>query len=234
MRFPTGGPFLEFNFYWAHLAEEEAFGRLVMALLALGAIFRRSDVTSMDGLEHCLTDPHVSLDQVSMEGATGTTRGVAEIITYTNIAEDAKPYDHRPIAIWTEGQWTDGWQHETKAGVQRARTLGRRAKSSFCRLIERTLGSYAALTVACSLRTPYELRHQPDGRAFHDFYVSQSYIGAATFAAVTELSAEAYVEPVADGMYVSCWEFFNPRGTTLLAGIEDRATAVAHCVAAAS
>ena len=52
MRFPSGGPFLEFNFYWAALAEEEAFVRLVATLLALGAVFRRSDIDTMEDLEH--------------------------------------------------------------------------------------------------------------------------------------------------------------------------------------
>jgi hypothetical protein len=76
-------------------------------LLALAAVFRRSDIATMEDLEHCLTDPHNSPIQVSMEGATGTTRGVAEIVTYTNISKDAAPFEYRPINIWTEGQWTE-------------------------------------------------------------------------------------------------------------------------------
>lgn len=233
MRFPSGGPFLEFNFYWAAMAEEEAFVRLVAALLALGAVFRRSDIDTMEDLEQCLTNPHASLDQVNMEGATNTTRGVAEIITYTNISEGAARFDHRPIAIWTEGQWTEAWQYETKAGLQHARTIGRRAKDRFCALVEGTRPSYAALTVEDELRTPYELRRKPDSGIFRDFYISGSYIGPAALAEITALYAGAYIEPVADGVYVSCWEFLNPRGKRLTAGVYDKSVAVSRAIAAA-
>ncbi len=233
MRFPTGGPFLEFNFYWADVAEEGAFARLVAALLALGAVFRRSNIANMDDLEERLTDPHGSLVQVFMEGATNTTRGVAEIITFTTIPEDVARHDHRPIAIWTEGQWTEEWQHETKTGLQRARTSGRRAKDRFCALVDRTRPSYAAITVERWLPTPYQLRRKPDGHDFHDFYVSGSYIGPAALAAVTNHFADAYVEPVADGVYVSCWTFLNPRGKGLTTGMEGKQAAVARYIAAA-
>ncbi len=233
MRFPTGGPFLEFNFYWADVAEEDAFARLVAALLALGAVFRRSDITSTDDLEERLTDPHRSLFQVFMEGATNTTRGVAEVITYITIPEDVARHDYRPIAIWTEGQWTEEWQHETKARLQRARTTGRRAKERFCALIDRTRPSYAAITVEGALPTPYQLRRKHDGRAFHDFYVSGSYIGPAALASVTDLFADAYVEPVADGVYVSCWTVLNPRGKGLTTGVDGKKAAVARYIAAA-
>lgn len=233
MRFPTGGPFLEFNFYWAAAAEEEAFARLVVALLALGAVFRRSDITSMDDLEERLTDPHGSLAQVFMEGATNTTRGVAEIITFTTIPEDVARYDHRPIAIWTEGQWTEAYLYETKAALQHARTVGRRAKDRFCTLIDRTRPSYAAITVERWLPTPYQLRRKPDGGAFHDFYVSESYLGPDALATVTDLFADAYIEPVADGVYISCWEFLNPHGKRLTMGIESKRIAVARSIAAA-
>lgn len=232
MRLPTGGPFLEFNFYWAEVAEEEAFVRLVAALLALGARFRRSDITSMEDLEQCLTDPHETLIQVHMEGATNATRGVAEIVTFTTIAEDVAQYDHRPLAIWTEGQWTEAWQHETKAGVQHTRTIGRRAKERFCALIEQTHPSYAAITVSDSLPTPYELRRKRYGHAFHDFYVSALYLGREAIDEITRLFAGAYIEPVADGVYISCWEYLNPRGKKLTTGLEAKKSAVAHYIAA--
>jgi len=187
----------------------------------------------MEDLEQCLTNPHASLDQVNMEGATNTTRGVAEIITYTNISEGAARFDHRPIAIWTEGQWTEAWQYETKAGLQHARTIGRRAKDRFCALVEGTRPSYAALTVEDELRTPYELRRKPDSGIFRDFYISGSYIGPAALAEITALYAGAYIEPVADGVYVSCWEFLNPRGKRLTAGVYDKSVAVSRAIAAA-
>lgn len=232
MRLPTGGPFLEFNFYWADLSEEEAFVRLVAALLNLGARFRRSDITSMKDLEQRLTDPQANLHQVYMEGATNTTHGVAKIITYTTISEDVARYDHRPIAIWTEGRWTEAWQHETKVGFQQARTSGRRAKDRFCSLIERTHPSYAAITVEDVLRTPYELSRKPYGHAFHDFYISATYIGREAVDEITRLYAGAYIEPITEGVYISCWEFLNPRGKGLTSGLEAKKSAVARYIAA--
>lgn len=242
MRLPSGGPFLEFNFYWADVAEGDAFARLVAALLDLGAVFRRCDIASMDELEQALTDPGADLIQVNMEGATSTTRGVAEIVTYLDLPEGVARSDHRPIAIWTEGQWTEAWLHETKAGLhetkaglQRARTLGRRAKDRFCALIERTRPSYAAITVEYELPTPSALRRKPDGHAFHDFYVSASYLGREALAGLADLFAGAYIEPVADGVYISCWGLLNPRGRGLTIGMElERKTmAVARAIAAA-
>jgi hypothetical protein len=45
-RFPSGGPFLEFNFYWIDIPEEVAFGRLVQALIAHGTGFRRGGLAA--------------------------------------------------------------------------------------------------------------------------------------------------------------------------------------------
>jgi len=82
------------------------------------------------------------------------------------------------------------------------------------------------------LRTPYELRRKPNSGTFSNFYVSGSYIGSAALAATTALYAGAYIEPVADGVYVSCWEFLNPRGKRLTAGVYGRSVAVSRAIAA--
>lgn len=256
MRFPSSGPFLEFNFYWGDLSEVEALARLAEALLALGATFVKGGgladvgeaqdgamdgasgrpheiaIASMEDLEQYLTEPHTQVERLYMEGATNTTRGVAEIITYTSVSDEARRHDHRPLAIWTEGVWTEAWQRDTREGRQRASAIGRRAKDRFCALVARTQPSYAAITVEDSLRTPYELRRAPYGHAFHDFYVSGSYIGPAALAALADLFAGAYVEPIADGLYVSCWEFLNPRGIGMTTELEHKKSAVARSIVA--
>ena len=122
---------------------------------------------------------------------------------------------------------------QTKAGLQHARTVGRRAKDRFCAIIEGARPSYAALTVEDQLRTPYDLRRKPDSGTFSDFYVSGSYIGSAALTAITALYAGAYIEPAADGIYVSCWEFLNPRGKRLTAGVDSKSIVVARAIAAA-
>jgi hypothetical protein len=232
VRFPSGGPFLEFNFYWADLSERDALFRLAQALWTLGARFRRGGVSysseSGDGvlsdrdirdgdlaniadLEDLLTEPRVEVQRLYMEGATGTTQGVAEIITYLSITE-AVSSDHRPIAIWTEGHWLESWTQETKAGEQHARTMGTRARKRFCALAETTQPSYAAITVEYPLLTPAQLRRMGPGYAFYNFYVSGAYVGQASLATIQRLYEDAYVEPLGDGLYISCSAHFNPRG----------------------
>ena len=59
-----------------------------------------------------------------------------------------------------------------------------------------------------------------------------SRIGREALTEVTELFAGAYIEPIADGVYVSCWEFLNPRGKELTAGLEAKKVSVARYIAA--
>lgn len=241
MRFPTGGPFLEFNFYWADLSERDALFRLARALVRLDAQFRYGgvdlvssahsaqdvDIVDLDGLEDLLTRPDTHVQRLYMEGATGTTRGVAEIITYLSAMEilAAEP---RSLAIWTEGQWTERWTQETKAGKQHARTMGARARKRFCALAEATKPSYAAITVEYPLPTPAELRRGGPGYAFFDFYVSGIYVGQASLMTIQRLYEDAYVEPVGEGIYISCSPYFNPRGKRATIEVHRAATQLAR------
>lgn len=68
------------NFSWSDIAEEEAFARLVAALRALGARFRRRDITSMEDLEQCLTDPNANVIPVYIEPVADGIRVVLGVL----------------------------------------------------------------------------------------------------------------------------------------------------------
>jgi hypothetical protein len=238
-RLPSGGPFLELNFFWADVPLDEAFSCLVRTLLSFGAVFRRGGVVvrrphwgpasqasaedvrevgilSIGDVEGYARNPEWALSAVYMERATATTSGVAEVVTRGTITREAALHDPCPLTIYTEGQWTDAWAHETKAGERQARTTGRRAKERFCALAASTRPSYASITVENTLPTPWALRQAPDGHAFGDFFVDTNFIGQANAEHLLRVYADAYSEPVGSGLYISTWKYFNPTGISIL------------------
>jgi hypothetical protein len=256
-RLPTGGPFLELNFFWAEVPLDEAFSRLVHALLRFGAVFRRgglvvrrdypgppSDVTveavrdvniaGIEDVDRYVADPNWALSTVYMEGATATTSGVAEVVGRGTISAEAALHDPCPLTIYTEGQWTDAWAQETKAGERWARTTGRRAKERFCALAASTGPSYGAITVANSLPTPWALRQTADAYAFRDFYIDVNFIGDAEATHLLSVFADAYSEPVGSGIYISTWQYFNPRRISIpLAETYQRSMQASRAIARA-
>jgi len=255
-RLPSGGPNLEFNFFWADIEEEEAFGRLVQALVDMGACFRRGgilrrivsadhgnsptdaiqdvDIGGMEDVESYLTDPIWRLSAVYMEGATNTTRGVAEVVCYGTIMPDAALHDHSPLSIYTEGRWTETWIGEPRKRERHARTIGRRAKDRFCAIVVATRPSYASITIEDTLPTPWELRHKPDCGVFRNFYIDSCFVGGDAVNDLHNLFADAYSEPIGSGLYISTWAYFNRKGLSIpITEVYDRSINVSRMIARA-
>ncbi len=250
------GSSMELNFYHGNLLEREAFSNLVAALLRLGAQFsgiggiqtgvgirdapfsnvhednpgQSVRIGSLESLARYLQAPDVRLTHVRMRGASGISRKLDEYVIYTSISPEAAAVDRHPIAIWTEGwMFTKPLDSEYE---KTTRTAGRRAYRRLLELIDIVRPSYAALTVENALECPTDLRRDPRTYAFTDFYISRSYIGADNLRGIVRLFEEAYTEPTADGVYISCYQAFNPEGRKVdSAAASYKSTEVARLIA---
>lgn len=230
-------PFLELNFYIADLHETDAFLKLITSLVALGAQFtgkgsahigpdvsnstfasisdmarEKITVSSMADVERYIADPDHRLIDVSMLDATNTVHDVAEIVTLQSISEEAAQVDQHPLAIWTDGDLTSGPPSYRPKHNKRAMEVGGQIYRRFQALIESLQPAYAAITVEYGLECPADLKLNPKSLAFEDFFVSRSYLGASSINRIQDLFSDAYIETVGDGIYVSCFEMFNPEG----------------------
>jgi hypothetical protein len=237
MRRPQG-PFLEISFYFAELSEADALTRLVASLIERGASFTgegyahlgpglrdepfesptdliQESVTIKDmaALERHLADPDVRVVEVLLENATGTAPGVAEIVTLLRISPEAAIVDKHPLVIWTDG---DVFSHLLSPQERaQAQAVGEQVYRLFRALVERLEPSYAAITSEIPLECPTDLRSDPRSGAFREFFVKRVFLGARNTDRLRELFADAYIEEIAGGLYVSCYEFSNPEGNSL-------------------
>jgi hypothetical protein len=231
-------PFLELSFYFAQSVDSESFTRLVETLIRLGAKFsgygtvhqgkefrdhpfasitdfvlesvticNRSDLTLLSD------DPDRRLMQIFMEGASGIKHDVSEIIGYESISQEASDQDHHPLAIWTEGIVFSGIADQKS--VAHAQKTGGQVYKQLCLLVEALKPSYAAITVEYNLECPADLRRDVRSLAFRDFFVSGAYLGVNNLKTISDLFQGAYIETVADGLYISCTPEFNPQGNRL-------------------
>jgi hypothetical protein len=237
MKRPTP-PFLELGLYFAQSADAESFAQLVDTLVGVGAKFagngtvhhgkgfRDQSFASItdfalepvtvrnrtDFIQHS-RDPDRRLIQIYMEGASGIKHEVTEIIGYESISEEAAHQDHHPLAIWTEGIIFSGTPEQQSTA--RAQEIGRQLYERLRLLLEALKPSYAAITVEYSLECPTDLRRDVRSLAFRDFFVSGTCVGMNNLRTVSDLFQGAYIETVADGLYISCTPEFNPQGNRL-------------------
>jgi hypothetical protein len=226
-------PYLELSFYFAERDEAKSFYGLVEMLVGLGATFAGSGIIhrgqsirnqpfssihdlpqepvavhSLADVAQCLRQPDIRLVQVLMEGASGVAPNLSEIVGYESISEEAARQDHHPVAIWTEGTLFSGPAGEPFGAT--TKETGLRLSERFRRLVERLRPSYAAITLEYDLECPADLKRDPRSLAFRDFYISGEYIGADTLKTIAMLFRAAYIETLAEGLYVSCTAEFNP------------------------
>lgn len=231
-------PFLELGFYFANIPEADAFTHLVTALIGNGAkltgeasVRRGVGVkdmafssitdsplpepltTDVSTIMQSLTDPDVRIIEVYMDGAIGLTLNTAEILTYLSISPEAVRTDKHPLAILTEGEVFSGTLRQEFP--QRARKAGKQVYHRFCALIEALQPAYAAITVENTLECPTDLRRDPRSLSFCDFFVSRAYIGASKLRTIQTFFSGAFIEPMGDGLYISCTKEFNPEGRSL-------------------
>jgi hypothetical protein len=240
MRDPCA-PFLGLNFYFADNEETDAVLRLVAALVGLGASFtgegyahlgsgiqdtpfaditdpllERVAVTGLPDVKRHIVDRDTRLVQVRMVHATGIAeKDVSEIVTYLSIPSKVVYIDQHPVSIWTDGDAFSGPRTFSREQASLARKIGRQAYRRFLALVERLQPAYGAITVEWELECPSALRQDSRSYAFSDFYVSQRFVGMAGIDRLKTLFANAYVEPVGDGVYISSYQYFNPDGMQL-------------------
>lgn len=224
-------PFLELNFYFSHRNPIDLTD-FVLGLLEMGArlsgvayLQRTLDVAnqpinSMPAFEDAwemlnidsatelvaLRDnPIMRPVKIPMWEATGV--GGAEIVTY--LRGNPKPYssDRAAIAIWTSGDsfWGIG-ERGTHASTRRD---GRIAYKRFIQLVERFDPDYGSITFEWGLETPSELATRTSTPSFYNCYLSNAILEAIT------LPSSAYVERLPKGMYISGYEYFNPKGKNM-------------------
>lgn len=226
-------PYLELSFYFAERDEAKSFYGLVEMLARLGATFAGGGIAhrgqsirnqpfssihdlpqepvalySLADVTQCLRQPDVRLVQVFMEGASGVAPKLSEIVGYESISEEAARQDHHPVAIWTEGTLFSGPAGEEFDAA--TKEVGFRLYERFRRLVEGLRPSYATITLEYDLECPADLKRDPRSLAFRDFYISGEYIGADALKTIATLFREAYIETLAEGLYVSCTAEFNP------------------------
>jgi hypothetical protein len=231
-------PLLGLSFYFADISEADAFSRLVMALLHMGAKFtghasvhrgagvrNRPFASTIDEpipepvtldisvMTQILTEPDIRVIEIYIDGAIGIARDTAEIISYVSISSEASHTDRHPLAIWTEGWLFEGTF--PKKYPKRSRKAGRQVYELFCSLIESEKPAYAAITTEIFLECPADLRRDPRSYAFLDFFVSGKFLGTSNLTKIQKIFHGAYVEEVGDGLYISCTKNFNPEGISL-------------------
>jgi hypothetical protein len=230
-------PFLELQFYW-NLPEQVAFRQLIMVLLDLGARFSgrayvhignnfrdRSfagiadepryevDVHDLQELERYLLDPSVRVIEVPMNRATGAAPDeVAETVTYVSISSTASTRDYHPLAIYTDGEMFSG--PPGYRDTELADVVGHQIYLRFKTLIESLEPIYAAITSEESLPPPSDLATS-SYNVFRDFYISERHFGQDLVAEIKALYADAYIEPIGDGVYISTSDEPNPSRVSL-------------------
>jgi hypothetical protein len=234
MKLPAG-PFVELSFYFSDMPESSVMRLMVKSLLDRDAEFagvgnvhqgegikekpyagimesllNEVRISSMDELDRILDDQNSRLVQIIMNRATGVNLHTSEILTFTSISPEAAIHDQHPIAIWTEGDLFSGTfiRHITN----QAKKFGKQIYQRFIELLPELNPAYAAITSEWGLECPFDLRHDPRSISFIDFYVSRSFIGSDGIESIRKRLSNYYQEVIADGIYISGFEFLNPLG----------------------
>jgi hypothetical protein len=231
-------PFLELGFYFADTPEADAFARLVETLIALGATLTGSgsahrgsgirgksfasvtdkhlpEPVTVDALSltQVLTDPDIRVVEVAMKDSIGIAQNAPELVSYVNISPEAARTDRHPLAVITEGEVFCGTLREHFA--RRRHEAGTAVYSRFRELVLALDPAYASITVEWPLECPTDLRRDSRSGAFRDFFVGGSYLASEELGLLQELFSGAFVEPLANGLYISSSEDFNPERRSL-------------------
>ncbi len=231
-------PFLEIGFYFASTPEAKAYDQLVRALTNTGAEFTGEGrayrfhgakdtqfasihehnlepvvIRTTADFEAHIEDADTRLIQVEMKGATRTTDDTKEVVGYVSISPDAVGKDRHPLSIVTDGELI--CSPLRKKSPERARAIGEKVYERFLELLETLKPTYAAITCEYALECPADLRRDPRSLAFRDFFVSGTDLGRKTLDTVRKIFDGAYTKAIADGLYVSSFEYLNPAAKAL-------------------
>jgi hypothetical protein len=153
-------------------------------------------------------------------GASGTAQDTVEVVTYASISAEAAKIDRHPVSIWAEGYLFCGAFRTSHATEMLSR--GRMAYARFLALIDALRPSYASITIEESLECPMDLRRDPNTYAFQNFFISNAFLGEDGLVLARDMFSDFYAEPVADGLYISSSEEFNPQSKRVSAELASK------------
>ena len=228
-------PFLELGFYFADKPETVALADLLHLLTTLGGectgeiavhlgdgirdklfasiteqLMEERAVADLNDLVRQIAAPNQRIIQIGMHNATGISPDLPEIVTYLSISSVAMPKDRHPLAIWTEGWMFSGPPSFLEEHSEDANRVGQQVYQRFCWLVEALNPAYATITIERSLECPVDLRNETASYVFTDFFVRSEFLDASKLKLVRETCAEAYVEQLTNGLYISSNGYFNP------------------------
>jgi hypothetical protein len=221
-------PFLEIGFYFAELSDADAYVKLARAILARGSSFVASRgvhgpgarsarfrwsseldhvplALRTDQLPQALEDPDLRVTQLFFDHIVGVSKA-PERLEYAELySDEAALSDNHPISIIAEGEYFSGPYDR-----DRAIKPGKKTYNTFRELVIALEPSYACIAVEKATECPTDLHRDP--RGFDDnFYMSEAFIGPSGIAAIAKLFEGAYQEPMGAGLFVSTYEYWNPR-----------------------
>lgn len=227
-------PYLEIGFYFERVPEEKAFVQLLKALFELefqlgnrGYIHtearKREGFASVSDkvpievplngwidVDNLFADPNTRLVQVVINDMGNNTE---TLVTYMSISPESVHRDWHPIAIWNSGELFSG--SLTEEYEKQAKRRGKQAYQLLKDLVDKVRPSYATITVEEPIECPTDLARDPRSYAFRNFYVEEAFVGSSGFIQIKQMFGNAYIELLGEGIYVSCYEYFNPEGQTL-------------------
>ncbi len=223
---------MELGFYFADMPDGNAFGAVCAALTRQGAVLgKRAFVHnghavatqpfasihdmpleevafSPSDMQSLMADSDTRLVQIALDDVFGDYEiPTPALLTYSSISDEASQQDHHPISVWLSGIAFDPIP-ELEAERQ---ALGERVYALFTQLARALSPTYAAITFEYALECLTDLKRDPRSLAFRNFYVANDLLGDNQ-AALIGLYTGAYIEPLPDGVYISCTAEFNPGG----------------------
>jgi hypothetical protein len=244
LRYPSGpfieGPFIELGFYFSSKRDLELFHQFVLLLLEKGAklsgigyIHRGKGIRDIPfasihdhdleevsifdkaDLDRYYHDRDIRLVEVDLHQALGLQMDAFEIATLVGNSQEASVRDSHPIVLWADGS-TFSIPDRAVNGAREERTRqGKIIYEYFRSIVDDLRPSYAAITSEEALECPTDLRKDHKSLAFKDFYISVDYIGENNLRLIREEFSQAYIEPMADGIYISTYKYMNPENIGL-------------------
>jgi hypothetical protein len=215
------GPFIELGFYFAALSGHEALAKTFRHLLSCGGkcngtvwIVRGYEIQAKPNshrsllppsletvvnpteIETLLADPNCRVLDIDMRPPDyfGSSRELR--LAQLTIDETSVEKDNNPVAIWLDGSAIN---LSTETIKPKKAKLGREVLGAFKRLAASLAPDYAAITVEYGLDCPSDLRNDPNTYAFHNFYVSEKFLGQSALESIRLKFPKAIHEQLSEG-----------------------------------
>lgn len=220
---PTG-EFVELDFYFGKRGRADSFRNVVEYCCTNGGTFAQEVMVSEGpgirnrrytyyycdpvcalGLHErelwdLLCNPNVDTVKVAIWSAIGVTTRVPEIITYSGVSEEASKDDNAAVAIISE------------AYGKEPEIMGRLCYEKFVGICNTLEPEYAAILNEDSLPCRQDLQSGMGNRCFLNFFVSEHAHSPRLISEIEQLFRDAYVEKMRNGIYISTWPDYNPKG----------------------